>query len=89
MFLVSFRQGFKSCYPKLLESLGDVSPRLFFLGKRLMKASIYMGKRNVGRTDMRGFGKDVMTRFGLKFCGFIVACGLGGVLVTVEFCFCI
>ena len=32
---------FKSCYPQFNESLGDVSSRLFFLGKRLVELSIY------------------------------------------------
>ena len=32
---------FKSCYPQFCESLGDVSSRLFFLGKRLVELSIY------------------------------------------------
>ena len=32
---------FDSCYPQVNESLGDVSSRLFFLGKRLVELSIY------------------------------------------------
>ena len=36
---------FKSCYPQFNESLGDVSSRLFFLGKRLIGTQCLQGKR--------------------------------------------
>ena len=35
---------FKSCYPQFNESLGEKSPRLFYLGRRLMETSDYMGE---------------------------------------------
>ena len=46
---------FDSCYPQVNESLGDASLRLFFLGKRGAKGSVYMGERNIGRSGVRAF----------------------------------
>lgn len=48
---------FKSCYPQCLESLGEESPRLFFLAGRGEKCLELLGVGKSSRSNLEAFGQ--------------------------------